>query len=94
MTPPTSRAFRTRLTRYSHDLYLSEKRNFYKLNLGLGVSAEKKLTSEEATALAASGKSGTGGAGGGGADQFITTSVSNSLCTIQAMFEGLTLVLS
>jgi hypothetical protein len=58
-------AFRTRLTRYTHDLYLSERQNFYKFGLGLG-------------ALAATTTAGSGGADdrkgtgvGGGADQYV-----------------------
>lgn len=56
-------AFRTRLTRYTHDLYLSERQNFYKFGLGLGALA----ATPGGQGGGADDRKGTGV--GGGADQ-------------------------
>lgn len=51
-------AFRTRLTRYVHDLYLSDRQTYYKLGLGLGAASN----GEQAA---------SGGPEGGAADQSV-----------------------
>lgn len=69
-------AFRTRLTRYVHDLYLNDKQTYYKLALGLGVSSSDEEPTGTPLERLDKSKSASAGEGeGGGADQFITTDV-------------------
>lgn len=71
-----SLAFRTRLTRYVHDLYLNDKMNYYKLGLGLdgGMGVY-------------TGKEGEGEArSGGSADQYITSDIAKFCDTLAALY--------
>ncbi|CED83847.1 probable peroxisomal half abc transporter [Phaffia rhodozyma] len=86
-------AFRTRLTRYVHDLYLNDKQNYYKFCMGLGVppgmdSSINTNINEGRTLLGRKRKPlEEGGAeSGGGADQFITTDVAMFCDTLAALY--------
>ncbi|WVQ86068.1 hypothetical protein IAT38_008236 [Cryptococcus sp. DSM 104549] len=75
-------AFRTNLTRYIHDLYLSDNLNYYKFGIGLNgtfPAADDKGRKGDSNGEASEASAGT-------ADQFITTDVARFCDSLAALY--------